>query len=118
MALAGPLRKVASKLMAKFGGEVIIRRVTLGAYNTTTGTAAETTSDTELRGVLEDVNLREVNDLIQAGDKRLTIAAADTAAPPTTADRVIIAGRSLQVIEVRTIEQDNEPITYELILRD
>jgi hypothetical protein len=104
--------------MAKFGGEVTVRRVTLGAYNTTTGTAAETTSDTELRGVLEDVNLREVNDLIQAGDKRLTIAAADTAAPPTMADRVIIAGRTLQVIQVRTIEQDNEPITYELILRD
>jgi hypothetical protein len=118
MALAGPLRKVASKLMARFGGEVIIRRVTLGAYNTTTGTAAETTSDTELRGVLEDVNLREVNDLIQAGDKRLIIAAADTAAVPTMADRVIIAGRSLQVIEVRTIEQDNTAITYELILRD
>ena len=118
MTLAIPLRKVASKLMTKFGGEVTIRRVTLGAYNTTTGTAAETTSDTALRGVLEDVSLREVNDLIQAGDKRLIVAAADTAAVPTMADRVIIAGRSLQVIEVRTIEQDNEPITYELILRD
>lgn len=118
MTLSGPLRKVASKLMTKFGGEVTIRRVTLGAYNTTTGTAAETTSDTALRGVLEDVSLREVNDLIQAGDKRLIVAAADTAAVPTMADRVIIAGRSLQVIEVRTIEQDNEPITYELILRD
>ena len=118
MTLSGPLRKVASKLMTKFGGEVTIRRVTLGAYNTTTGTAAETTSDTALRGVLEDVSLREVNDLIQAGDKRLIVAAADTAAVPTMADRVIIAGRSLQVIEVRTIEQDNQPITYELILRD
>lgn len=118
MTLSGPLRKVASKLMAKFGGEATIRRVTTGAYNTTTGTAAETTSDTALRGVLEDVNLREVNDLIQAGDKRLIIAAADTAAVPTTADRVIISNRTLQVIEVRTIEQDNEPITYELILRD
>ena len=118
MTLSGPLRKVASKLMTKFGGEVTIRRVTLGAYNTTTGTAAETTSDTAVRGVLEDVNLREVNDLIQAGDKRLIVAAADTAAVPTMADRVIIAGRSLQVIEVRTIEQDNQPITYELILRD
>jgi hypothetical protein len=118
MALATSLRSVASKLMAKLGGEVTIRRVTLGAYNTTTGTAAETTSDTELRGVLEDVNLREVNDLIQAGDKRLIVAAADTAAPPTMADRVIIESRTLQVIEVRTIEQDNEPITYELILRD
>jgi hypothetical protein len=118
MALASSLQKTASKLMAKFGGEVTIRRVTLGAYNTTTGTAAETTSDTAIRGVLEDVNLREVNDLIQAGDKRMTIAAADTAAVPTMADRVIISGRTLQVIKVRTIEQDNQPITYELILRD
>ena len=118
MSLASPLRKVASKLMAKFGGVATIRRVTLGAYNTTTGTAAETTTDTTVRGVLEDVNLREVNDLIQAGDKRLLIAAADTAAPPTMADRVIIAGRTLQVIQVRTIEQDNTAITYELILRD
>ena len=118
MSLANPLRKVASKLMAKFGGVATIRRITPGVYNPTTGTVSETTSDTELRGVLEDVNLREVNDLIQAGDKRLTIAAADTAAPPTMADRVIIESRTLQVIQVRTIEQDNEPITYELILRD
>jgi hypothetical protein len=118
MALATSLRNVASKLMAKFGGEAIIRSVTLGAYNPTTGTAAETTSDTELRGVLQDVNLREVNELIQAGDKRLLIAAADVAAVPTTPDRVIIEGRTLQIIQVQTIEQDNTAITYELILRD
>jgi hypothetical protein len=95
-----------------------LRSVTTGVYNATTGTISETVMDTTVRGVLEDVNLREVNDLVQAGDKRLLIAAADTAAPPTMADRVIIAGRSLQVIEVRTIEQDNTAITYELILRD
>ncbi len=118
MTLAVPLRKVASKLMARFGGVATLRRVTPGVYNPTTGTVSESTSDTALRGVLEDVNLREVNDLIQAGDKRLTIAAADTAAVPTTADRVIISNRSLQIIEVRTIEQDNTAITYELILRD
>jgi hypothetical protein len=118
MTLANPLRKVASKLMAKFGGVATIRRVTPGIYNPTTGTVSESISDITVRGVLEDVNLREVNDLIQAGDKRLLIAAADTAAPPTMADRVIISNRTLQVIEVRTIEQDNTAITYELILRD
>jgi hypothetical protein len=118
MTLASPLRKVASKLMAKFGGTATLVRVTLGAYNPTTGTAAETTSSTELRGVLQDVNLREVNELIQAGDKRLLIAAADVAAVPTTADRVIIENRTLQIIQVQTIEQDNTAITYELILRD
>jgi hypothetical protein len=74
-------------------------------------------SDTELRGVLEDVNVREVNDLIQSGDKRLTVAAADVAAVPSTADRVLIGGITHQIIRVTTVEQDNEPITHELILR-
>ena len=118
MALASSLQKVASKIVGKFGGVVTIRRITMGAYNPVTGTAAETTTDTSVRGVLEDVSLREVNDLIQAGDKRLMIAAADLANAPTPADRVIIAGRTLQVIDVRTIEQDNIAITYQLILRD
>ena len=117
MTLATSLRKVASKLMSKFGGTATIRRVTPGAYNTTTGTVSETTTDTAVRGVLEDVSLREVNDLIQATDKRLLIAAADVSAAPTTADEVIISGITHQVIRVITIEQDNTPITYELILR-
>lgn len=117
MALAGSLRKTASKLMAKFGGTATIRRIVNGAYNATTGTVSETVTDTAVRGVLQDVNLREVNDLIQATDKRLLIAAADLAIVPTTADRVIINSVTHQVIRVDTIEQDNTPITYELILR-
>jgi hypothetical protein len=117
MTLANPLRKVASKLMAKFGGVATIRRVTPGIYNPTTGTASETTADTAVRGVLEDVNVREVNDLIQSGDKRLTVAAADVAAVPSTADRVLIGGITHQIIRVTTIEQDNTAITHELILR-
>ena len=117
MALATSLRKTASKLMGKFGGAAIIRTVTAGAYNPTTGTVSETTSDTAVRGVLEDVNLREVNDLIQASDKRLLIAAADVSAAPTTADEVLISNTTYQVINVTTIEQDNTPITHELILR-
>lgn len=118
MTLARSLRGIATKLMAKFGGSVTIRRVTTGVYNPTTGTSSEFITDAMLRGVLQDVNLREVNDLIQAGDKRLLIAAADIVFTPTTADRVIIEGRTLQVIQVQTIEQDNTAITYELILRD
>ena len=117
MTLATPLRKVASKLMAKFRGTVTIRRVTPSTYNTTTGAITETTADTSVRGVLEDVNLREVNELIQAGDKRLTIAAADVTNAPTATDRVLIGGVSHQVIRVQTIEQDNTAITHELILR-
>jgi len=117
MTLATSLRATASKLMAKFGGTATIRRVTTGTYNPATGTVSESASDTAVRGVLQDVNLREVNDLIRATDKRLLIAAADLAAAPTTADEVIITGATYQVIRVDTIEQDNTAITYELILR-
>ena len=117
MALAGSLRKTATKLMSKFGGDVTLRTVTSGVYNPTTGTASEATSDVTIKGVLEDVNAREVGDLIQAGDRRLTIAAADVSAVPTTADRVVISSVTYQVIRITTIEQDNQPITYELILR-
>lgn len=117
MTLASPLRKVASKLVSKFGGDAIIRTVTSGVYNPTTGTASESTSDVTVKGVVEDVNAREVNDLVQASDRRLTIAAADVSAAPTTADRIVISSVVHQVIRVTTIEQDNQPITYELILR-
>ena len=117
MALATSLRSTASKLMAKFGGLVTIRRITLGSYNAATGTISETASDTTIRGTLQDVNKREVNELVQASDKRLTIAAADVANAPTTTDKVLISSVLHQVIKVVTIEQDSMPITYELILR-
>jgi hypothetical protein len=117
MSLASSLQKVADKVITKLGGEVTVRYVSAGAYNATTGVIAETVSDTETRGVLENVNVREVNELIQAGDKRLTVAAKDLTTAPETKDRVVIGAVVHQIIRVETNEQDNEAITHELILR-
>jgi hypothetical protein len=55
--------------------------------------------------------------LIQAGDKRLTVAANDLATAPETKDRVVISSVVHQIVRVETTEQDNTAITYELILR-
>ena len=117
MALASSLQKTASKLMGKFGGALTYRRVASGTYNAATGAMGETVTDYALRGVLQDVNAREVNELIQAGDKRLFIAATDLAVTPSTADRVLISTVSHQIISVQTYEQDSQSITYELVLR-
>ena len=46
MALADSLKKAASKVLNAVGGDVTIRRVSTGAYNTTTGSIAETPADT------------------------------------------------------------------------
>lgn len=117
MALASSLRKVASKLTGKFGGDVTISRIALSSYNTTTGAVTETATNSTIKGVLENVNAREVNELVQASDKKLTIAAADLSEIPTTVDKVVINNITHQIIQVATIEQDNTAIVHELILR-
>jgi hypothetical protein len=117
MSIAKALEKVASKVVNKLGGDVTIRYVTAGAYDATTGSVTETISDTNIKGVLEDVNAREVNELVQAGDKKLTVAANDLATAPETKDRVVIANVVHQIIRAETIEQDNTAVVYELTLR-
>lgn len=117
MALASSLRKVAAKVVSKFGGDATVRIVTGGSYNTTTGAITESESDTTIKGVLSDVSLREVNELIQAGDKRLLIAASAVTTAPETKDRIVISSVVHQIIQVNVTEQANSAIVYELILR-
>ena len=54
---------------------------------------------------------------MQAGDKRLLIAASAVTTAPETKDRVVIGGVALQIFQVNITEQDNTAIVYELILR-
>ena len=117
MALAQSLEKVAGNVIDALGADVTIRYVTAGTYNTTTGVIGETESDTAIKGVVQNIRQSEVNDLVQASDKRLIVAAKELETAPETKDRVVISSVVHQIIEVQTIDQDNTAITYELILR-
>ena len=117
MSLANALKKAASKTLSKLGSDVTIRQVTAGSYNTTSGAITETTSDTTIKGSLNNVNRNEVNDLIEAQDKILTISAGDLTFVPTTKDRVVISSVEFKIISVTTNEQNNTPISFELVLR-
>ena len=119
-AIAAALQKAALKSFNKLGGDVTISYVTAGDYDVTTGTIPDfsTTVEThEVKGVLRDVNVREVNELVQAGDKRLEVPAVELPSAPETKDRVTIVGVEHQVVRVETIEQANTPIVYVLYLR-
>tara|TARA_R100000773_G_scaffold1047_1_gene1672 strand:+ start:208 stop:561 length:354 start_codon:yes stop_codon:yes gene_type:complete len=117
MSLANALKKAASKTLSKLGGDVTIRQVTAGSYNTTTGAITETTSDTTIKGSLNNVNRSEVNDLIESQDKILTISAGDLSFVPTTKDRVVISSVEFKIISISVNEQNNTPISFELVLR-
>ena len=63
MSLAKALKKAASASLKKLGGDVTIRQVTAGAYNTTTGAITESTSDTTIKGALSNVSQSRSPDL-------------------------------------------------------
>ena len=60
MSLAKALKKAASASLKKLGGDVTIRQVTAGSYNTTTGAISESTSDTTIKGSLSNVEFKIV----------------------------------------------------------
>jgi hypothetical protein len=117
MSLASSLQKVANKTISRLGGDITLRLVTTGEYNPLTGSVSETVTGVTVKGVIESVNAREVNDLVQADDKKLTIAASSISSVPSTEDRIIIQNVTHQVIQVETIEQDNTAIVFILFLR-
>ena len=117
MSLANALKKAASASLKKLGGDVTIRQVTAGSYNTTTGAIIESTSDTTIKGALSNVSKNQVNDLIESQDKLLTISAGDLTFAPTTKDRVVINSVEFKIIQVITNEQNNTAASFDLILR-
>ena len=54
MSIASALKKAASKALKKLGGDVTIRQVTNGSYDTANGTVSESNSDTVVKGLLEN----------------------------------------------------------------
>ena len=115
--LSKGFRKVSSKVLGKFGGDITIRRITSGKYNAADGTVTELKSDITIKGILQDVNQRETNDLIKDNDKLLIIAASDLSFIPTVSDKVVVASIVYQIIRIYTDENDNENIKYEIYLR-
>ena len=99
------------------GTSITYRKVTAGSYNATSGEISESYSDTTLKGLFEDVNLREVNDLIQADDRKCTIPADSLTFTPSTADQIVASSVTYQIVRVKITEQGGVNLNYELYLR-
>ncbi len=129
MALAASLQKSISKTLSTFGSSITIRTVTNGSYNTATGTFSESTSDNTIKGMVEDIfdgmggkstakNKSDLNALVQSGDKKVTISAADVTTKPTTKDLVIISSVRHQIVDIKTQQAQGTDVSYELFVRN
>ena len=134
MSLANALKRVVSAPLKKLGGDITIKKITAGAYiagfddiavvdnitsidEFTGGVIEESIESFSIKGVVSNFSRNEVNGLIESQDKRLTISAGDLSFVPTTKDRVVISSVEFKIISVVTIEQNNTPISFDLILR-
>ena len=115
MSIANALKKVLSN--KKLSADITFRSVSAGSYNTTTGVITETNTDTSIRGILEDINNREVNELIEATDKKINIAAASLSSTPTTKDKIIVGSVTYSIIRVETNQLANDKLNFVCYLR-
>ena len=115
MGISSALKKVLTN--KKLAADVTFRSVAAGSYNATKGLVTETNTDTSIKGVLEDINNREVNELIQATDKKIQIAAASLSSTPTTKDKVIVDSVTYSIVRVEINQFANEKLTFLCYLR-
>ena len=115
MGISSAIKKVLTN--KKLSADITFRSVSAGSYNTTTGVITETNTDTTIKGVLEDINLREVNELIEATDKKIQIAAASLSSTPTTKDKVIVGSITYSIIRIETNQFANEKLSFVCYLR-
>jgi len=117
MGIASGFKKLAGKSFNKLGGNVTIRKVTNGTYDTSSGEVSESNTDVVVKAIIENVNNNEVNNLIQAQDKKVTVAASDLTFVPSPRDKVLINSVVFNIVSVLTNEQANTAITFELFVR-
>ena len=99
------------------GSNIILRFVTVGSYNESTGSVVESNTDVTIKALVEDVTKSEVNDLINQEDKRVLIPAKEVNTTPTTKDKVLINNVIHQIITVDTTEAAGVAVTFSLIVR-
>jgi hypothetical protein len=115
MGLSSALKKVLTN--KKLSADITFRSVVAGSYNKTTGVVGETITDTSIRGVIEEINAREVNQLIKASDKKIQIAAASLSSTPTTKDKIKEGSVTYSIIRVETNQFANEKLNFICYLR-
>lgn len=117
MGLSDALKKVAAKQVKKFGGEVVIQTVTRVDYNIDDGDVVENIRSQTVKGVIENVTSFDPNGLIRSDDKQLTVAAASLKYEPVLTDHVLIGDETHEIKSIKTVEQGNNAIIYQLLLK-
>lgn len=114
------LAATAQRLMDRFGQAMTLRRVVNSAYDTSTGTVTQATTDYAVNGVVQAYKESRVDgSIIRRGDKQVIVAGnALTFAPDPDTDRLLIGGVDHAVVNVEEENPGGLALVYTLQVRE
>ena len=117
-ALDKTARRAALSLIAKYGKSITLTTVTAGAYNPSTGVSTPTEVAATVKAIIEEYNGWAIaNNLVEAGDKKVSIAASALAARPSPTDKLTIDGKIYTIVSVKAYSSGTQDALYELQAR-
>jgi hypothetical protein len=111
------LSKDMYTLVQEFGQQVTLRKVVTGAYNPSTGTAGNTTTDYSVKSYMAQFTLSELTlDTVVRGDRKALLSAYDTSGVPIPApdesDLLVGVGDTVRVVATQTIYSGDSVVCY------
>ena len=88
------------------------KRVTHGSYNTATLQSTPSVQSSAIKASVRQYRAREIEGLVQQGDREVRLAAADLSFTPKPNDQVVIGGKTFQVVSVNTRSPFNEAAVH------
>lgn len=112
-------RATANRLLKNFGRTATLRRVTVGAYDETTGDVVNSTTSVAVDAVLLNYGTAEkAGGLVQAGDVKALVAVGTQTSPPRVGDELVLSsGVVYRVVTCSPLSPAEVDVLYELQLR-
>lgn len=111
------LAATALALLAKYGQDVTLVRLTQGAYDPATSTQAKTETLLTFKGAIfdwdDEGDTEGDRDLIVSSDKKLLL---EPAAAPTAEDKMLVGGVRYNIVALKTLAPAGTPVLYQLRL--
>ena len=86
-------------------------------YDTATGAVSRTDTSGTFSGFVGDYHDREIGELIQAGDRKITVKAAGLGFEPTPNDQITFNGETWDIVRVKSTYAGDSVVIYQIQVR-
>lgn len=106
-------KTTADTLLAQFGQNATLTRVSLGLYDASTGAVAKATTTQVVKAVVLDFsNADRASRQIEQNDRKAIIAVGSLLSPPSLADTLTVGGAAFKIVNVSPVAPGGTDLLY------